>query len=178
MGAGAEGALILLSSPMEMTLPCEISMPKLGTQLRGLPGQVETLHRTRRGQLHSHGCVLLFQASPSPIIVNTDTLEPSLSVSLPPLLESLPPPEGLAHFQEAALLGCPLGGLRCLEPKVGGGIDHRERSLLQWACRFLERVTQRGSLGKTPVGWVPCSVPTCLNNLPFSARPEGLASSP
>lgn len=111
------------------------------------PGQVEKPQRTCRGQLNSHGCVLLFQASPSPIIVNTDTLEPGLSVSLPPLLESLPSPEGLAHFQEAALLGCPLGGLRCLEPKVGGGIDRWERSLLKWACQLLERVAQTSSLG-------------------------------
>ncbi|KAL7979605.1 hypothetical protein Chor_004763 [Crotalus horridus] len=78
------------------------------------------------------------QASPSPIIVNTDTLEPGLSVSLPPLLESLPSPEGLAHFQEGALLGCLLGGLRCLEPKMNGS---------DGMFKYEEIVLERGNSG-------------------------------
>uniref|UniRef100_A0A670YTN2 Discs large MAGUK scaffold protein 3 n=1 Tax=Pseudonaja textilis TaxID=8673 RepID=A0A670YTN2_PSETE len=60
---------------------CQRPIPRPGTQLRGCPGQAEKPQRTHRGQLNSHSRVLLFQASPSPIIVNTDTLEPSLSVS-------------------------------------------------------------------------------------------------
>lgn len=151
-------------------------MPRPGTRLEGRPGQVEKPQSTRRGQLNSHGCVLLFQASPSPIIVNTDTLEPSLSVSLPPLLASLPPPEGLAHF----LLGCPLGGLCCPEPKAGVGLIAGKGLSSSGPAGSWRGWPKEAPWGIRPwAGSLAQFLPAetiCLSVV--VPRPEGLASSP